>query len=296
MIVIGDQRRRAAGQKDRGRYSIIFFFTLSVTMVIFSLYGAQASVFQKARATVLDFFEPVLSLFAGPAHWVNGRVTDAQEFLRLHQELDRLRDENEVLRQYQDETRSLRQQLSYYTAVSDAKLPPAPRYIDAQVIGQSAGPFNQSLVLSAGTKDGVSLGNAVVDGNGLLGHVTLTGKGAARVLPLTDANSRIPVVLLGVDGTSETIEALLTGRADGDPVLDVFSQKLDGPLTVGQRVVTSGAGGMLPRGIPIGELSGASRSQATVSLDANIRTPNMVRVVDFAFPMEIEPESDASDG
>lgn len=294
MDILGDHRRRASAQDAHGRYSLVFFFTLSVSMVVMSLYGAQASVFQKARASVLDFFSPVLTLFAGPAHWVNGRASDVGEFFRLHDELDRLRDENEALRQYEEEVRALRQQLAYYAAVSEAKLPPAAHYVDAQVIGEAAGPYNRSLIVSAGTDNNVHEGNAVVDDAGLLGYVSVSGKGAARVVPLTDSNSRIPVVLLSEAG-EEQVEALLTGRSAGAPVLDVFSQRIDRMPTVGQRIVTSGAGGMMPRGIPIGEVRQIQGAKVTVSLDANTSTPNMVRIVDFSFPMEIEDVTEGNE-
>lgn len=296
MNVIGDHRRRAANQRDRGQYGLIFFFTLSISMVVFSLYGAQASVFQKARATVLDFFEPVLSVFAGPAHWVNGRASDVGEFFRLHDELDRLRDENEALRQYQDEVRQLRREVAYYTAMTDVELPPAQRFVDARVIGESAGPFSRSLIVSAGTNSQVFDGSAVVDDAGLLGYVSLAGRRAARVVPLTDANSRIPVVILAADGSGREVnQALLTGRSAGAPVLDVFAQRLEQPPVPGQRIVTSGAGGMMPRGIPIGEVSTIDGDKVAVRLDANTATPHLVRVIDFRFPEPDDAEAGDND-
>ena len=297
MVVIGDNRRRAAAQNERNRFGLVFYFALSMSMVVFSLYGAQASVFQKARATVLDFFEPVLAVFAGPAHWVNARAADAQEFLRLHDELERLRSENEDLRQYQDEVRSLRRQLSYFTDVNEAHMPPAAHYIDARVISESAGPYNRSLVLSAGANDQVREGHAVIDEAGLLGYVSVVGNRAARVVPLTDSTSRIPVVLLSPDGDGrEVAQALLTGRSAGAPVLDVFSRHLEAPVVEGQEIVTSGAGGMMPRGIPIGEISSVRDGNVIVRLDANTTTPNFVRVVDFRFATDIDSTEDGTSG
>lgn len=293
MTVLGDTKQGGMIRREPRRFGIVFFLSLSLCMVIFSFYGAQASVFQKARETVLDFFEPVLTVVGAPVRWVNMQVGDVEDYFRVHAENKRLQEENAELRVWMQEALTLRRQLSYYETVLATQLPEPAKYIDAKVIGENGGPFEEALILSAGGNDGVKTGSAVVDDGGLLGHVITTGDGASRVLLLTDYNSRVPVFIEDLE-----IEALLAGQAKGTPILEFFAERTDSPIRPGQRLVTSGAGGNLPRGIPVGEIESVNGEDVRVRLFANHRTPDLVRVVDFTFPQNVpeEPEAILTDG
>ncbi|WOI54115.1 rod shape-determining protein MreC [Parvularcula sp. LCG005] len=291
MTVLGEIRRGGLGRKEPRRIGLVFFLALSFFMVVFSLYGAQASVFEKAREGVLDFFEPVLSVVGAPVRWVNDQVGDVQDYFRLHAENKRLQEENAELRIWMEEALSLRRQISYYETILETKLPEPATFVDAKVIGENAGPYDHALILSAGRRDGVKTGSAVVDDGGLLGHVVTAGDGAARVLLLTDYNSRVPVFI-----EDRAVEALLAGRSTGRPTLEYFADSVGEPLTPGLRVITSGAGGRLPRGIAVGEIAAVNDGRVTVSLYANYRTPDLVRVIDYQFPQDVEAPVETAEG
>ncbi|MEM9234922.1 MAG: hypothetical protein AAGA69_11890, partial [Pseudomonadota bacterium] len=135
---------------------IVFFLTLSLSMAGLSFYGAQASVFEKARETVLDVFEPVLTVFGAPARWVGGRVGDVQDYFRIYSENKRLREENAELRVWMQDALSLRRQIYYYEQVLETQLPEPATFIDASVIGENNGPYDNALILSAGRENGVT--------------------------------------------------------------------------------------------------------------------------------------------
>ncbi|MEM9988572.1 MAG: rod shape-determining protein MreC, partial [Pseudomonadota bacterium] len=181
------------------------------------------------------------------------------------------------------EALSLRRQLSYNETSLETQLPEAATFVDAKVIGENGGPYDHALILSAGRKDGVEVGSAVVDNGGLLGHVVTAGNSAARVLLVTDYNSTVPVIIEDLQ-----FQALLSGRSSGAPILEFFAEELEAPLVQGQRIVTSGAGGVLPRGIPVGEVNSARNGVVTISLYANHRSPDLVRVIDYSFPQDVD--------
>ncbi|MEM9421309.1 MAG: rod shape-determining protein MreC [Pseudomonadota bacterium] len=279
-LKLGGMRRR----EQPRRFGIVFFLACSFLMILFSLYGAQASVFEKARETVLDIVEPVLSVVGAPVRWVNDQVGDVQDYFRLHAENKRLREENAELRAWMHQARSLRRQLSYYEQLLETKLPDTATYVDAKVIGENNGPYDHALILSAGAGDGVRQGSAVVDGGGLLGHVVTAGRGASRILLITDYNSRIPVFVEDMQ-----LEALLAGQSAGAPILEFFAQKPDVLLSPGARLVTSGAGGVIPRGIPVGEVASVNAGRITIRPYANHNSPDLVRIVNYQFPEDLEP-------
>ena len=283
MEFIGETRREGFGRRERPRGPAVFLLSVSFFMVLFSLYGAQASVFEKARESVLDTFEPILTVVGAPVRWTGRRVGDVQDYFRVVSENERLRQENAELRGWVAEATELRRQLDYYETVLDTQLPEPASYVDAQVIGENGGPFSRAMILSAGRDDGVRTGSAVVDDGGLLGHVVTAGRGASRVLLLSDFDSRTPVFVEGVGA-----EALLTGRASGNPALSFFARPPEDPIRAGARVVTSGAGGVLPRGIPVGEVAGVQDGRVAVRLYADLGGADLVRVVDYAFPQDVD--------
>ena len=287
MEFIGEARRDGSGRRERPRNGSVFLLSVSFFMVLFSLYGAQASVFEKARESVLDTFEPVLTVIGAPVRWTGRRVGDVQDYFRVVAENEKLRQENAELRGWVAEATELRRQVDYYETVLDTQLPEPASYVDATVIGENGGPFSRAMILSAGREDGVRTGSAVVDDGGLIGHVVTAGRGASRVLLLSDFDSRTPVFVEGVGA-----EALLTGRASGDPALSFFARPPEDPIQAGARVVTSGAGGLLPRGIPVGEVAGVEDGRVAVRLYADLGGADLVRVVDYAFPQGVDAPAD----
>ena len=70
----------------------------------------------------------------------------------------------------------------------------AVSYVTARVIANSGGGYVRTVMVNAGTDQGLARGQAAITGDGLVGRLTEVGSRAARVLLITDLNSRIPVV------------------------------------------------------------------------------------------------------
>ncbi|MEM7739270.1 MAG: rod shape-determining protein MreC [Pseudomonadota bacterium] len=283
----GDGLRRS----ERPPTSLLFFLAFSIFMTVFSLYGANASVFEKARATLLDRFAPVFSVFSGPVRFTQNRIGDIGDYFAVMEENRQLRDENEALRIWMHQAMALEQRVAQYEEMLDPKVVRPGEYIPAQVIAENSGPFSRALILSAGDKDGVRKGSAVINGAGLIGHVVTVGRHASRVLLLTDADSHVPVYIEQVD-----TEGLLSGTAERRAEIRLFSGRPKGELQPGMRVVTSGTGGTLPRGLPVGEVVRISASGvATIGLYSSDQRAHMVQVVDYVFPKTIEATVEAEE-
>jgi len=120
------------------------------------------------------------------------------ENTRLREERARLLHWQTVARRLDSENKALRDLLNF-------KPVPEPTFITARVIVDSGGAFANSLVLNAGSRAGVAKGQAVVTGDGLVGRIHGVGARSARVLLVTDLNSRIPAL---IESTNTKIRVL----------------------------------------------------------------------------------------
>lgn len=167
--------------------------------------------------------------------------------------------------------------------------------IAAQLVLDSGGPFMRTLVANAGAVHGVQVGYIAVNENGLVGRVVSVGQHSSRVLMLDDYSSRIPVM-----GESSRVRAVLTGQAMRRPELSLYPYQLQAPrmdfivgaqsLREGERVITSGDGGLYPRGLQVGVANRQNDGSWRVSLAASQQPIDFVRIIPF-IPVEAPEET-----
>lgn len=229
-----------------GRFA--FAALVALTFAVMILGKADIALFERVRTAVVDAVAPVLEGFSRPVETVNRVIDDVGELADLRAENDRLRQENERLLAWQAQARQLAAENTQLAQLLNLVLEQPVSFITARVIGDQGGAFVRSVLLAAGSADGVKKGQAALTGVGLAGRVAEVGGRAARVLLLTDINSRIPVLV----GNSRN-RAVLAGDNTAEP--DLVYLLPDAQVAVGDYVVTSGQGGVIPPGLPVGEVS-----------------------------------------
>jgi rod shape-determining protein MreC len=100
------------------------------------------------------------------------------------------------------------------------------------------------------------------------------GQRASRVLLLTDINSRVPVL---IERTRD--QAVLAGNNTDQPEIRYLTRDAD--IKVGDRIVTSGAGGAFPPGLPVGEVVGLGEGEVSVATFADLDRLEFVRLVNY---------------
>jgi rod shape-determining protein MreC len=161
--------------------------------------------------------------------------------------------------------------------LSNFSAAPAAGQITARVIADSSNAFVRSLLVLAGEPDGVVKGQAAVTGQGLVGRVTAVGERASRVLLVTDINSRIPV---RIDRTRE--RAVLAGNNSSSPALIYLPPETG--VQVGDRIVTSGHGGVFPKGIPVGVVTVVDGETVLVRPHFDWSRIEYLRLIDYKLP------------
>jgi rod shape-determining protein MreC len=205
-----------------------------------------------------DAAAPVLWLLNQPIAATRAGIDRVGELLALNEENARLREENRRLLAWQAEAtkltvqnRALRRMLNMPT-VEDAAA-----WTTARVVADSGGGFVHTVLLDAGAEQGIAAGMAAATPQGLAGRVVAAGRRSSRVLLITDFNSRIPVL---VERSGD--QAILEGDNGARPALRFLP--INPGFQPGDRVVTSGQDGLLPPGLPVGEVAPLADGKTTV--------------------------------
>nr|WP_241093953.1 rod shape-determining protein MreC [Xanthomonas bonasiae] len=117
----------------------------------------------------------------------------------------------------------------------------------APILDIDLDPTRQRLVLDAGGRDGVHVGQAVIDAGGLMGQVIEVTPLHSTVLLLTDPDHAVPVTV-----ARNGVRLIVYGRGD---TLELRDVPLSAGVEVGDEIVTSGLGGRFPAGFPVGTVA-----------------------------------------
>jgi rod shape-determining protein MreC len=226
------------------------------------------------RTQVTDVIAPVLGALSKPAASFSQVVDQFRELTQLHEENARLRENNVRLLQWQTAARNLEAENKNLRALLNFKPGSDPSFITARIIADTGGAFVHSLIFNAGSRDGVVKGQAGMTGQGLVGRVERVGDRSARILLITDINSRIPV-LVGVD----RVRAILAGNNSDWPKL-VHLPPIKN-VKVGDRVITSGHGGAISPGLPVGVVLRVNHEGVIVHPFVQRNRLENVRLLDF---------------
>lgn len=260
--------RRAALQ----RLGFPLLVLLSAIMII--LGKADQLLLEPFRSSVMDMAAPALDILSRPAAALDDAVDRARGFLTVYRENERLTQENERLLGWQQAALKLAGENAQLREL--LKLTPAPSasYVTARVIANSGGAYVRTLMVNAGRDNGVARGQAAITGEGLIGRVSEVGRRAARVLLITDLNSRVPVF---IEGSRQ--RAMLAGDNSERPSLRYVE---GGPaIRIGDRIVTSGQGGVFPPDLPVGTVAAFDGELARVEPYADLARVDYVKLVDY---------------
>ncbi|MCW8916573.1 MAG: rod shape-determining protein MreC [Magnetovibrio sp.] len=260
---------------EKGVVSRVGYLVLVLAALALMLLGkADVLVMEKVRATISDGVAPVLDVLSRPAATADKLVVEFGELSALRDENTRLRQENARLLEWQSAARKLSSENQQLKGLLNFAPGAEPGFITGRVIADSGGAFVHSVLLNAGSRDGVAKGQAAVTGDGLVGRVHGVGSRSGRVLLITDLNSRIPVV---VEATRT--RAVLAGNNSDRPRL--IHMPPGATVSVGDRIVTSGHGGAFPPGIPVGVVAQSNEGNISVKPYVQRDRIEYVRVVDY---------------
>ena len=253
---------------------ITFPLLVLLSGVMIVLGKADQVVLESLKNSVMDAAAPALDMLSRPSGLVDTAVGRARDFLTVYQENARLAEENERLLGWQQAALKLASENAQLRDLLRVAPEPATSYVTARVIANSGGTYARSVIVNAGRENGVVRGEAAVTGEGLVGRVSEVGSRAARILLITDLNSRVPVI---VEGSRQ--RAVLAGDNSEHPSLRYL--EAGAAIRIGDRIVTSGQRGVFPPGLPVGVVAVFNGELARVELFVELSRVDYLRLVDY---------------
>ncbi|WP_245593533.1 rod shape-determining protein MreC [Azospirillum halopraeferens] len=267
------------------RFSFLLLVLVSVALMMTG--KVDAVLVDNLRSRVTDAFAPILDALSRPAATAARAVESVVEIRNVFEENQRLRSENARLLQWKQAALRMEAENASLRTLLNFAPEPAASFITARVIAAPGGSFFRTLVVTAGRRDGVRKGQAAITGPGMVGRVVEVGEWSSRVLLITDINSRIPVTL-----ESSRLRAVLVGDNTDQPRLMYLPP--EAPVAAGERVVTSGHGGLFPPGIPIGIIASVGDRGVKVTPIADLSRVEHLRLVEFGTPPAGEGTGDGT--
>jgi rod shape-determining protein MreC len=229
---------------------------VTVLVLLFLLWRIDSPRAERFRANLVDQVVPSFEWALIPVTKAAKLIEGFQSYARLAEQNAELRRELQQMKAWREAALQLEQENAKLLDLNKVRLDPALTYVTGVVLADSGSPFRQSVLLNVGARDGIQDGWATTDGLGLVGRISGVGQTTSRVLLLTDPGSRIPVTVL-----PSGQRAILTGDTSVAPLLEF----IENPEQVrpGDRVVSSGDGGVFPAGLLVG--------QAVMGIDNRLR-------------------------
>jgi rod shape-determining protein MreC len=245
---------------------------------------ADALLAEHARMMLADGLAPIYAAIAGPLSDLRDTVAGATDLWDVRADNARLRDENERLRRWQSIALALDAENQRLKANLEWIPDPAPSYVTARVVADAGGVYAKAVLLSVGPNHGIRKGEIALDERGLVGRVTEVGARTARVLLVTDLNSRIPVIL-----ENSRAHAILVGTNSARPRLTYWAE---GAMPQeGERVVTSAEASAFPANLPIGTVHFSAANVPEVVPAAMLDRLEIVRIFDYGLGGVAAPEA-----
>ncbi|MBU0642844.1 MAG: rod shape-determining protein MreC [Alphaproteobacteria bacterium] len=239
---------------------------------LFILWRIDSPRVERMRAQLIDKFVPSFEWALVPVTKTVGMIENFQSYQRIYDQNQELRRELRQMQAWKEAALQLEQKNAKLLDLNKVRIDPKYTYVTGVVMADSGSPFRQSVLLNVGSRDGIRDGWATMDGIGLVGRISGVGTNTSRVILLTDSNSRLPATI-----QPSGQRAILSGDNSSRPPLDfIESPELVRP---GDRVVSSGDGGVFPTDLLIGQVAMGPDRRLRVILAADYERLDYLRVL-----------------
>ncbi len=244
---------------------------------------ADTMLEDRARVALADALAPIYVVLSQPLGNLRTAVGEVVDLWNMRAENERLRTENARLRQWQSTALALDAENIRLKSELHWVPDPAAAFVTARVVADAGGIYAKAVLLALGPNHFIHPGEIALDENGLVGRVTEVGNRTARVLLITDLNSRVPVILEQSRG-----RAIMAGTNGPRPRLLYWS---DGtPPREGERVVTSPEADAFPANLPVGIVHYNAANVPEVEPSADLDRLEVVRIFDYGLPRKVAPD------
>ncbi len=239
---------------------------------VFLLWRIDSPRVERLRAQIVDKVVPSFDWAMAPVNRIADMFDAFQSYASLYEQNQELRRELQQMRAWREAALQLEQKNARLLDLNNVRLDPQLTFVTGVVMADVGSPFRQSVLLNVGARDGIQDGWATMDGLGLVGRISGVGASTSRVILLSDSASRIPITI-----QPSGQRALLAGDNSAAPPIE-FLENAD-LVRPGDRVVSSGDGGMFPAGLLVGQVAQGTDGRLRVRLAADYERLDFLRVL-----------------
>ena len=253
------------------KFSLLGLLFFSILLIVLSKFNFTAINYLKLGINEVVFRTSfIVSL---PEKYISYSYHAIEEHIDLYknynlkkEELKKLTSEKYNVNFLEAENKRLKKVLEDISSLSEEVI--------AKVIIDKQSPFLRSVIINKGSKNEIKKGMAVLSDSYLVGKVIEVNFMTSRVLLLSDLNSKIPVTI-----EPGGIQSILSGNGVSDGVIQYSKDKM--PINGEGVIYTSGTGGLLKSGIPIGKIN-HSENQNNVDFFVDFSQLRFVRILSYS--------------
>ena len=257
-------------------YPLLTGAGIMAALLIFSLNVPRNREANVIERSVLNVLSPLFQ----PVSRVGGFIEDIWDtYIRLvdtHRENMRLREDIRCLNLRVLEGNEALLENQRLEQLFDMKKNVKAPTIAASVIGEDVTSWFRTLVINRGGSSGIREGMAVLSADGVVGQTVKVSTSTSRVLLLTDHVS-------GISATIQRSRARGVVKGKGEMLCTLEFTTREEDVKVGDTVITSGIGGVFPKGLPIGEVTMVKRGEygifQTVSIRPAVNLPHLEEIL-----------------
>ena len=257
------------------------FLRKCVTAVLFVsalafmiLSKADSLVLEKASNLTATVFSPIIQFMQLPAQILYAGYEKVRDISNVYKQNVQLKNENLDMLMLKNQVRTLEIENNLLAELLNYQTPPEAQYISARVVAEEGDGFSHSLIAYIGNNNNIKQGQAVLGQESLIGRIENVMGSYARIILLTDINSKIPVIV-----ERSRVRAILSGDNTLSPKL-LFTTR-DADIMEGDLVSTSGVAGVLPAGLSIGYIRHIEKDNISVKPLTDIESLEYVKIVNY---------------
>lgn len=253
------------------KFALVILFISAFALMLVN--KTDTVLIEKTSSVATDIVSPVIDVLVIPAKVVARFYDYFKDLKEIHADNQRLKEENRKLNNLFDRARALEIENKLLADLLNYVTPPEASFVTARVIAEEGDAFSHSIVAYIGGNK-VRKGQVALSDKGVAGRVDRMGKMYARIILITDINSKIPVMV-----EKTRVRGILSGDNTTTPKM-IFIP-LDAEIAIGDRIVTSGVAGVFPAGLPVGKVVSLDKNEIRVKPFSNLDQLEYIKLVDY---------------
>ena len=242
-------------KQTKQRFSLLSLILLSVLVLFLS--AQNFKLVSSIKSGINEVIYRLSYIISTPEKAISRISYELNEHFKIHtqtmilqDQLNEFKSKDVSLKILEFENKKLREQLDDYLVSSEITY--------SKIIIDNNSPYLKSFVINKGSKDGIKVGMVVLDQNYLVGKIIEVNFQTSRVLMLSDINSNIPISI-----SPGNLQAIATGTGKDYAKVNYLKETHYKEISNDSIVYTSGTGGLIKSGIPVGKIVNFKNNNST---------------------------------